>query len=161
MSASSWCGYEPPFAAIMPRRNREESIPSLEPTPVGRVRVRRVPALGGILRERGAAQRRSVSQHQSPISRRCTKGVNVMRSLNCVVFAMCLVLWTSVACSQTLTPEQKQIVASLKDDLSRVNKEIEQATQEDAKYSGGLIKSLIAVRLEILKTNAALIEQRI
>jgi hypothetical protein len=30
MSASSWCGCEPRFTAMMPRRNREESIPSLE-----------------------------------------------------------------------------------------------------------------------------------
>jgi hypothetical protein len=72
-----------------------------------------------------------------------------------------VVLWASTACSQGLTAEQKQAVASLKDDLGRVNKEIEQAIQEDAKYSGGLIKSLITVRLEVLKTNAALIEQRI
>jgi hypothetical protein len=60
-----------------------------------------------------------------------------------------------------LTPEQKQTAANLRDDLGRVNKEIEQAVQADAKYSGGLIKSLIAVRLEVLKTSAALIEQRI
>lgn len=78
-----------------------------------------------------------------------------------VAFATCVLLCASTACSQALSPEQKQAVAGLRDDLGRVNKEIDQATQEDAKYSGGLIKSLIAVRLEILKTNAALIEQRI
>jgi hypothetical protein len=33
---------------------------ALQPTPVGRVRVRRVPALDGILRERGAAERQAV-----------------------------------------------------------------------------------------------------
>ncbi len=43
------CGAIHKFTAIMPRRNREESIPSLEPTPGGRVRVHRVPVLGGIL----------------------------------------------------------------------------------------------------------------
>jgi hypothetical protein len=32
---------------------------------------------------------------------------------------------------------------------------------QDARYSGGLIKALIALRLEILKTNEALIQQRI
>lgn len=67
----------------------------------------------------------------------------------------------SGACAQTLTPEQKQTVAALKEDLGRVRQEIDQATKEDAKYSGGLIKALIAVRLEVLKTNAALIEQRV
>jgi hypothetical protein len=85
----------------------------------------------------------------------------VKRIIGGFAIAMCLLLWPSAACSQTLTPEQKLTIASLKDDLGRVNKEIEQATQDDAKYSGGLIKSLIAVRLEVLKTNAALIEQRI
>jgi len=78
-----------------------------------------------------------------------------------VLFAVCVAFWASIACSQGITPEQKQAVASLRDDLGRVNKEIEQATQEDAKYNGGLIKSLIAVRIEVLKTNAALVEQRI
>lgn len=63
--------------------------------------------------------------------------------------------------AQTLTPEQKQTVASLQEDLKRVRQEIDQATKEDATYNGGLIKALIAVRLEILKTNAALIEQRV
>jgi hypothetical protein len=80
---------------------------------------------------------------------------------NYIVIAICVALWASTACARTLTPEQKQAVASLKEDLSRVNKQIDEATQEDAKYSGGLIKALIAVRLEILKTNAALVEQRI
>ena len=63
--------------------------------------------------------------------------------------------------AQTLTPEQKQTVAALRDDLKRVQQEVDQATKEDATYSGGLIKAFIAVRLEVLKTNAALIEQRV
>jgi hypothetical protein len=67
----------------------------------------------------------------------------------------------SGACAQALTPEQKQTVAALKEDLVRVGQEIDKATKEDAKYSGGLIKALIAVRLEVLRTNAALIEQRV
>lgn len=64
-------------------------------------------------------------------------------------------------CVAELTPEQKQLVADLKQDLGRIRQEVEQATKEDAAYSGGLIKALIGVRLEILKTNAALVEQRI
>lgn len=63
--------------------------------------------------------------------------------------------------AQTLTPEQKQTVALLQQDLTRVRQEIDQAAKEDATYDGGLIKALIAVRLEILRTNAALIEQRV
>jgi hypothetical protein len=49
----------------------------------------------------------------------------------------------------------------LKDDLKRIQQDVAQATQEDAKYSSGLIKALLGVRLEILKPNAALVEQRI
>lgn len=60
-----------------------------------------------------------------------------------------------------LSPEEQQAVAELKQDLGRIQGEIDEATAEDAKYAGGLIKSLIAVRLEILKTNSALVEQRI
>lgn len=83
------------------------------------------------------------------------------RKIGAVGAVTFLLLWASAACSQTLTPEQKLTVASLRDDLSRVQKEIEQATQEDAKYSGGLIKALIGVRLEVLRISAALVEQRI
>jgi len=77
-------------------------------------------------------------------------------SRTCVCF-----LFLSSACAQTLTPEQKQTVANLKEDLRRIQQEITDATQEDAKYSGGVIKVLVDVRLQILKTNAALVEQRI
>lgn len=75
--------------------------------------------------------------------------------------AASLLVLASPACAQTLTPEQKQTIAGLKDDLKRIQQEIDQAVQEDANYSGGLIKALIGVRVEILKTNAALVEQRV
>jgi hypothetical protein len=65
------------------------------------------------------------------------------------------------ACARELTPEQKLMVAELKEGLSRVRQEITQANADDAAYSGGLIKALIGVRREVLKTNEALIEQRI
>lgn len=64
-------------------------------------------------------------------------------------------------CSPELTPEQKQLTVDLKQDLGRIRQEIEHVTRDDAAYSGGLIKSLIGVRLEVLKTNEALVEQRI
>jgi hypothetical protein len=64
-------------------------------------------------------------------------------------------------CSAELTPEQKQLAVDLKQDLGRIRQEIEHATKDDAAYSGGLIKSLIGVRLEVLRTNEALVEQRI
>lgn len=83
------------------------------------------------------------------------------KTIRYLALAAVLVAWASAACAQSTSPEQKQAAVSLRDELGRVNKQIDQATQEDAKYAGGLIKSLIAVRLEVLKTNAALIEQRI
>lgn len=65
------------------------------------------------------------------------------------------------ACGEELTPQEKETVAHLKAELTAVQKEIEEAKQKDAELAGGLVKSLIAVRLEILKTNEALIQQRI
>ena len=64
-------------------------------------------------------------------------------------------------CSSELTPEQKQVVADLGQDLDRIGQEIENATRDDVAYSGGLIKTMIGMRLEVLKTNEALVEQRI
>lgn len=64
-------------------------------------------------------------------------------------------------CAAELTPEQKQVVADLKQDLDRIRQEIERGTKDDAAYTGGLIKTLIGIRLEVLKTNEALVEQRI
>jgi hypothetical protein len=84
----------------------------------------------------------------------------VKRSLGACGLAA-LLLFAPSACAQELTPEQQQTIAGVKEDLKRTNKEVDQATQDDAKYSGGLIKALIGVRIQILKTNAALLEQRI
>jgi hypothetical protein len=64
-------------------------------------------------------------------------------------------------CAAELTPEQKQVVAELKEDLDRIRQEIERGMKDDAAYSGGLIKTLIGMRLDVLKTNEALVEQRI
>lgn len=81
-----------------------------------------------------------------------------------LVGALFLIVMTFSApgcAADELTPEQKQVVADLKQDLGRIRLEIEHATKDDAAYSGGLIKSLIRMRLEVLKTNEALVEQRI
>ncbi|MGB8957952.1 MAG: hypothetical protein WCC00_02950 [Candidatus Aminicenantales bacterium] len=84
-----------------------------------------------------------------------------MQLLRSVGRLLLVITLLGLACGATQTPEQKQLVVDLKQDLSRIRQEIEQATKDDAAYSGGLIKALIGVRLEVLKTNAALIEQRI
>lgn len=65
-------------------------------------------------------------------------------------------------CLQTeLTPEQKQLVSELKGQLSTLAQDIETAETATESLSSGLLKSLIEMRLEVLKTNRALIEQRI
>jgi len=65
------------------------------------------------------------------------------------------------ACGPHLTPEDRKQLSDLNSQLSQTRAEIEDATRADAQYSSGFIKTLIEVRLEILKTNAALIAQRI
>ena len=60
-----------------------------------------------------------------------------------------------------LTQEQKAYVSQLEIELSKTKQEIDSANQSSANYSGGLIKDLITTRVEVLKTNQALLEQRI
>jgi len=64
-------------------------------------------------------------------------------------------------CNKTLRPEEMAAVDSLKVELSITRNEIQDATSKEALYFGGLIKTLITLRLEILKINEALIKQRI
>lgn len=85
-----------------------------------------------------------------------------MKQLRLVGALLLVVIgFSAQGCAAELTPEQKKLVADLKQDLERIHQEIEHATRDDAAYSGGLIKSLIGMRLEVLKTNEALVEQRI
>jgi len=77
------------------------------------------------------------------------------------ILLVLLLIIPTQACAQELTPAQKQLVTDLKTNLARIKKDIEEAEKQDQRYAGGLVKSLIAVRLELLKTNAALVEQRI
>lgn len=73
--------------------------------------------------------------------------------------AIATVLLTS--CKPTLSPEEKAQLGALQSERVAVQAEIATASRDDAKYAGGLIKSLIAVRLEVLKTTDALLQQRI
>lgn len=67
-----------------------------------------------------------------------------------------------VGCLQTeLTPEQKQLIAELKGQLATLTEDIKTAEASDESLSGGILKALVQTRLEVLKTNRALIEQRI
>lgn len=60
-----------------------------------------------------------------------------------------------------LTPEELDLVTQLRSELSATDTSISNAEREDANITGGLVKALITTRLEILRTNKALIEQRI
>ncbi|MCD6663625.1 MAG: hypothetical protein LT082_09520 [Comamonas sp.] len=60
-----------------------------------------------------------------------------------------------------LTPEELELVTQLRSELSATDTSISNAEKEDANVTGGLVKALITTRLEILRTNKALIEQRI
>ena len=59
------------------------------------------------------------------------------------------------------SPTEKQSLSDLKWELAQVEGELSQAAAEGAQYSSGLIKELIGVRLQVLKTNRALIQQRV
>jgi len=52
-------------------------------------------------------------------------------------------------------------VKHLKKELAIINQEIQAAEAQDANLKGGLIKALVQTRIELLKTNAALVQQRI
>lgn len=60
-----------------------------------------------------------------------------------------------------LSPEDKAQIGELKTELQSTTDEISKAETESEKYEGGLIKLLIQTRIEVLKTNKALLEQRI
>ena len=65
------------------------------------------------------------------------------------------------ACTRSLSPEEQAQIQALRTELEATKKEVAAVEAQNAQYSGGLVKALIAVRLEILKTNEALIQQRI
>lgn len=60
-----------------------------------------------------------------------------------------------------LSAEQVAQVQQLRADGDKLRKEIAAGEAEHAKYDGGLLKVLIATRLEVSKTTLALIDQRI
>lgn len=78
-----------------------------------------------------------------------------------VVIATLLSILISGCGQKELSPEQVKQITSLKTELTTTDNDIENAAKQDEMLSGGLIKSLVKARLEILKTNKALIQQRI
>ncbi len=78
------------------------------------------------------------------------------------ILAVCVASAFLVGCiEKKLSPEELAVVSALQEQLELTQEAISEASTQDARYSGGLIKGLIGVRLEVLKTNEALIQQRI
>lgn len=77
-----------------------------------------------------------------------------------IIYIFLLLIFLS-GCNKQLSEEDKAKVAALNTELTQVNDDIKATTENYEQYSGGLIKSLIAIRLEVLKTNKNLVEQRI
>lgn len=78
---------------------------------------------------------------------------------------ICLVLLLlaggAAACARDLSPEEVALVDSLKKERDGVEAEIKAAEARNAELAGGLVKSLVETRLELLKTNLELLRQRI
>ncbi|MDH2398169.1 hypothetical protein QDQ39_20395 [Providencia rettgeri] len=67
-----------------------------------------------------------------------------------------------VGCGQKeLSPLGIEQVSNLKSELAATEKSLSNANLDQEKYAGGLIKSLIQTRTEVLETNKALLQQRI
>jgi hypothetical protein len=74
-----------------------------------------------------------------------------------LICALVAVLCLFVACGPEVTAEE---ATSLKTEISSVQTQIRSAEKEDANYSGGLIKSLIGVRIGILRQTEAMLQER-
>src|SRR4030042_68303 len=58
-------------------------------------------------------------------------------------------------------PQTIANVGELKQELEKTRSEIDDAIKKEKELAGGLVKALVSMRIEILKTNEALIQQRI
>lgn len=72
-----------------------------------------------------------------------------------------VILLTGLVCGLPLSGSKATAQKSgLSTDLAHVREEIREAEQEDAALAGGLVKTLIALRLAILRNSEAMLEQR-
>ncbi|GLX62326.1 hypothetical protein KMU_03660 [Proteus vulgaris] len=60
-----------------------------------------------------------------------------------------------------LSPQDIELVNNLKSELSQIENDILESKADQNLYSGGLIKSLITAKTEVLEVNKALLQQRI
>ncbi|BDM23649.1 hypothetical protein KMS_R34060 [Pseudomonas sp. LRP2-20] len=68
---------------------------------------------------------------------------------------------TSGCFKNELSPEEKALVDSLRTELKATQSELNDAKAKDATLSGGLMKALVGIRVEILGANVGLLEQRL
>ena len=85
----------------------------------------------------------------------------MQRKRDAIVSLFIILAAPSCSPAQRPTSEERQTITQLQGELAQVESEIESAEEDNRAYSGGLIKTLIALRLKILKTNHALIQQRV
>ncbi len=78
-----------------------------------------------------------------------------------VCTAVLLVVLPLASCSRELSPEEQAKVEHLNGVLGWLDAEIVEADVKQADYAGGLIKELMLARLEVLRVNRALVQQRI
>ena len=66
-----------------------------------------------------------------------------------------------ISCRFTPSPEDQAKINELQAELKAVRAEVSLAEKKSVALTGGLLKALVDVRLEVLKTNEALLQQRI
>lgn len=76
------------------------------------------------------------------------------------VAAVCAAIVLLAGCGHKLSPEELQQLTKLKESLAATRAEVVQAKQETKEF-GGLVGTLALLRLEVLKTNEALLDQRV
>jgi hypothetical protein len=85
----------------------------------------------------------------------------MMRKSYGIYFAPILLFVIACQGAQRNDPQTLAKVEELKKELATTRAEIDSAVAKDNELAGGLVKALVSVRLEILRTNEALIQQRI
>jgi hypothetical protein len=89
---------------------------------------------------------------------KATRSKNMAKAATIVLLGLVLVLgtYTGVLLLARAEPSTEALDA----DLAEVRAQIKVADEEDSKYEGGVIKALISIRREILRTSEAMLAQK-
>jgi hypothetical protein len=82
-----------------------------------------------------------------------------MARVSSIVF-IALVLVLGTCAGVLLLAHAQPSTEALDSDLAEIRAQIKAADEEDSKYQGGLIKALVLIRREILRTTEAMLEQK-